>query len=353
MSPSISIIIPVYNAGLTLEETLKSIESEIESNPELELEIIAVDDGSTDNSLEILNKWASRIPLRIEKLTHSGSPAGPRNRGIQVAQGDYLFFLDADDVLLPNGLSSALGFAEIHKSDVVVCRLKSLDGRGAPRGMHSENFGIVRLENSRIYWSLNPMKLFKRELISNNGILFESGLGRDEDQPFVFQAYLHANNISVLSNPPVVGIRYTPTGSNLTLRAYPIEDLMRYLDKMSWLLRKVSDVGARKFLAIRHWEIEISREMFWKRLHTNPAGDLGELLGYLQKFASEFYDPASLPKTSIRWRSIVRLIAANNIAELERLVSARSQAISGKNVIVRCLGALRANVIRARYTFMN
>ena len=100
--------------------------------------------------------------MTIKLLPHSGSPAGPRNYGIETATSDYVFFLDADDVLLPGGLSAAVSYAIENESDVVLVKLKSLDGRGVPRGMFTGNQPKVTLSESRIYWALNPMKLVKR-----------------------------------------------------------------------------------------------------------------------------------------------------------------------------------------------
>ena len=108
MLSSVSLVIPVFNASATLAQTLSSIEHEMQHNSNIDWQIIAVDDGSNDGSLKILNDWLSRLPLEIVELAHSGSPAGPRNHGIEIANKDFIFFLDADDVLLPGALTRQL-----------------------------------------------------------------------------------------------------------------------------------------------------------------------------------------------------------------------------------------------------
>ena len=120
MRKSISIIIPAFNAEETLGETLESVCLETANTPNVDWEILVIDDGSTDKSLEVLKLWEKKIPLKTFELPHSGSPAKPRNRGIEVSTGDYVFFLDADDVLLPDGLTAAVDFASKNNSDVVV-----------------------------------------------------------------------------------------------------------------------------------------------------------------------------------------------------------------------------------------
>jgi glycosyltransferase involved in cell wall biosynthesis len=264
---SVSIIIPVFNSEKTLGETLESFYFETVNRPDVNWEILVLDDGSTDKSLEVAKSWEEKLPLKTFELPHSGGPAKPRNHGIEVSTGDYVFFLDADDVLLTGGLAVAIDFATTNDSDVLVPRLKSLDGRGVPRGMFSANRNQVTLDDSRIYWALNPMKLIKRSLLIDNNIRFDESLKRDEDQPFVFKSYLAAEKISVLADPPVVGVRYSPSGTNLTLRKYEPSDLFQYLETMTSIMDSANLSSETKFfLLIRNWEIEISREFIWKRL---------------------------------------------------------------------------------------
>jgi glycosyltransferase involved in cell wall biosynthesis len=334
-----------------LPETLTSIEQDLALLKDFELEVIAVDDGSTDQSLEILDKWKTRLPLRILKLPHSGSPAGPRNHGIEISTGDYVFFLDADDVLLPGGLAAVVDFANKYNSDLVVPRLKSLDGRGVPRGMFSENRSQVTLEDSRIYWALNPMKLIKRSLLIENSIRFDESLKRDEDQPFVFRSYLAAEKISVLADPPVVGVRYSPSGTNLTLRKYEPSDLFQYLETMTSIMDS-ANLGseAKFFLMIRNWEIEISREFIWKRLSLLDEASWITSFEKLHQFSKVRLVPDMLPKTSIRWRGIAGLIGTANYRDLDSLLRGRRLVLENKSVASKFRGILISNWIRLKAT---
>jgi glycosyltransferase involved in cell wall biosynthesis len=348
---SISIIIPVFNAEETLPETLASTERNLVLTKDYDLEVIAVDDGSTDRTLEILNEWKHRLPLQIIELPHSGGPAKPRNHGIEVSTGDYVFFLDADDFLLSGGLAAAVDFATQNNSDVVVPRLKSLDGRGVPRGMFSKNRSQVTLEDSRIYWALNPMKLIKRSLLIDNDIRFDESLKRDEDQPFVFRSYLAAEKISVLADPPVVGVRYSPSGTNLTLRDYEASDLFQYLEKMTSIMDSANLGSESKFfLLIRNWEIEISREFIWKRLGLLNEASWITSLEKLQQFSRARLNPDMLPRTSIRWRGIVGLIGTANYQDLNTLLRGRRLVLENKSVASTSRGILISNWIRLKAT---
>ena len=350
MLSSISLIIPVFNACETIEQTLASIELEIKENPKIEWQIIAVDDGSSDNSLEILQKWKTNLPLTIVELEHSGSPAGPRNHGIEIASGEFVFFLDADDVLLKSGLSAALSYALENDSDVVLVKLKSLDGRGVPRGMFSGNQPKVTLTDSRIYWALNPMKLVKRSLLSDNQIRFATELAVGEDQPFSAMCYLSAKTVSILSEPAVVGVRYTKSGSNLTLQVKPTEEYFLLLDQMTRILDSANlEVEVKNFLWIRHWEIEIARELIWNTMPIIPGAHNIELTK-LYRLSQQNLVPRMLPRISIRWRGIVGLIATSNYRELERLLNIRNLALENNSQIQKVRGMIMANWIRLTAT---
>ena len=350
MRPTVSIVIPVFNAEITLPETLSSIKELSLGTERFHLEVIAVDDGSTDESVTILNRWTQQLPLRVVQLPHSGSPAEPRNRGIEIATGEYIFFLDADDVLLPGGLAATVDFAIKNESDVVLPRMKSLDGRGVPRGMFSENRDLVKLSNSRIYWALNPMKLVKRTLLIDNNIRFASDLDIGEDQPFSAQCYMTAKKISILSSPPVVGVRYTKSKSNMTLQPKPASAYFKLFDRMVSIFNEsnLSD-ETKNFLWIRHWEIEIARELIWNTLPALGETDRNDL-EHLHALAATHLVPNMLPRTSIRWRGIVGLIATANYCDLETLVNGRRLVLENKSLASMTIGVLVSNWIRLKAT---
>lgn len=114
----ISVIVPVYNAEKYLEKCMDSICSQTLK----EIEIICVDDGSTDGSYQILRRYAGEDE-RIRLLSQTNQYAGvARNHGMKYAKGKYLSFLDADDYFEPKMLEKMYQRAEKNNSDVVVCR---------------------------------------------------------------------------------------------------------------------------------------------------------------------------------------------------------------------------------------
>src|SRR3954451_21788786 len=91
-------------------------------------EVIAVDGGSTDGSGALLDDYAAaHTHVRVIPMQNSGWPGRPRNAGTDAARGDYLFYLDADDMLAPEALRRMLAFADEHGSDIVVVRTQWLE----------------------------------------------------------------------------------------------------------------------------------------------------------------------------------------------------------------------------------
>ncbi len=109
-SPLVSIIVPSYNASQYLPEMIDSVINQTYRN----WEMLIVDDGSTDNTLSIAQGFAAKDPrIKVFPLGYnSGGPAKPRNYAMQIAEGSYLAFLDADDLWLPQKLEKQVEFLE-------------------------------------------------------------------------------------------------------------------------------------------------------------------------------------------------------------------------------------------------
>lgn len=114
--PVVSVVIPVYNAERYINECIDSLLEQTLKD----IEIICVDDGSKDNSLELLNQYAERDG-RIKVVSQTNQGAGPaRNKGMELASGKYLSILDADDFFVPEMLEKAVAKAEEELSEIVV-----------------------------------------------------------------------------------------------------------------------------------------------------------------------------------------------------------------------------------------
>lgn len=112
--PLVTVIVPAYNASDYIAETLESILAQTYEN----LEVIVVDDGSTDNTAEIVKSYTSGITYIHQE--NSGSCAAPRNNGLQHAKGEFVTFFDADDIMLPDKIAHQVNDLLDHP-EAVIC----------------------------------------------------------------------------------------------------------------------------------------------------------------------------------------------------------------------------------------
>ena len=202
----VSVILPVYNAQRYLEQCLQSLCDQSLR----EIEIICVNDGSTDHSAQILHRFAfqdSRI--RIIEQENQGAGAA-RNAGIRAASGKYLFFPDADDYFDPQLLSELYKKAEGEHADICICRAYfhdeetgelsecsySVRERQLPAdGVFSRKEVESNLFTSIVGWAWD--KLFRRSFVLNQGLAFQEQRTTN-DMYFVYASLLKAERITVL-----------------------------------------------------------------------------------------------------------------------------------------------------------
>lgn len=194
----VTIGVPVYNSGQFIHKALDSFSEQ--TMEKSEFEVVFVDDCSTDNSLEVINSYKSKINIRTLSLEkNSGGPGAPRNKAIEIAEGEYIFFVDSDDYISKNALKEMYAFAKKNDSDVLLARMKGVNGRGVPESMFKKTEGNVDLYASRLAYALGPTKMFKTAFLRENKINFPENLKTAEDQLFTMETYVKAKVISVLA----------------------------------------------------------------------------------------------------------------------------------------------------------
>lgn len=124
MSDLISIILPVYNSQSTIENTIKSILMQTYTN----FELICVNDGSSDNSVKIIERLI-KTDKRIRLINqHNQGASGARNTGIKFSKGEYIAFIDSDDLYEPNFLNILFNTMLKYKADISMCNIIQMDG---------------------------------------------------------------------------------------------------------------------------------------------------------------------------------------------------------------------------------
>ena len=164
----LSMIIPVYNAQDALRPLLECIQNEKDER----LEVILINDGSTDNSLKVLRNYSRDIPNAtvIDQSNH-GAPYA-RNAGLHRAKGKYLWFFDADDILGEHALTRLLNVLRQTDADLIIGNMKFVDekGRGRVRVpvFKDELTGDI---HAAFFWDSFPgNKIYRRTVVQENGI---------------------------------------------------------------------------------------------------------------------------------------------------------------------------------------
>jgi glycosyltransferase involved in cell wall biosynthesis len=196
----VSVIVPVYNPGSHIDDCIASLLGQ--SLPPEELELIFVDDGSTDETPARLDALAAEHPhVHVKHIENSGWPGRPRNLGIDMAQGEYVYFVDNDDWLGKDALRRLHARAERDEADIVIGKVVG-EGKFVARSVFKRDRRDVTLEWAPLVRLLTPHKLFRKSLLDQHGIRFPEGRRRLEDHVFTMHAYFHAQGISVLAGYP-------------------------------------------------------------------------------------------------------------------------------------------------------
>ena len=206
MNELISVIVPVYNPGAYLVPCMESLLYQTHQN----LDIILVDDGSTDGSGAVCDEFALR-DKRIRVLHQkNGGVSTARNAGLDQARGDYLFFLDSDDLLMPESL--AVLCQRMEKHALVSGSMQQIDEAGLPgtdglflRDQQLSAEQMLHLlfhEEEQGYQGFMCNKLFDLRLIREHGLRFDPAIRYNEDRLFITEYLLQAREAAMI--PDVV-----------------------------------------------------------------------------------------------------------------------------------------------------
>ena len=206
MNHAISVIIPVYNVAPWLRECLDSVRAQTFTD----WECICVDDGSTDSSPDILDEYAAKDKrFRIVRREHSNAGAA-RNIGMDLAQGEFLSFLDSDDVFSPWMFETMLESIERNNADIAACQYRSFkDGETIPAFPACEGKEIIYDHPARntdifrtwISWAWD--KLFRSKFVRDNHIRFQE-IPAWNDMLFVDSALALAQTVIATDSPLVL-----------------------------------------------------------------------------------------------------------------------------------------------------
>ena len=195
--PALSVIVPVYNVGKYLRPCLDSIMAQTFSN----FEAILVDDGSTDNSGAVCDEYAARDNRFVALHQQNGGVSSARNAALGISRGEWVGFVDADDLVLPNGFETLMASTnesidlvsasyERYENESVIPEKSKFEDKILPKEDFMTEICKLRTRCCERYLFT---KIFRKSIIDEYALRFNEKLAYREDVHFIFQFLTHCN----------------------------------------------------------------------------------------------------------------------------------------------------------------
>jgi len=275
----ISVIIPIYNMEMYLREAIESIINQsIGFN---NIELILVDDGSTDKSIEIIEEYNKKYEnvksIRLEQK--SGAAGKPRNEGLKIATGEYIMFLDPDDFYDINALDVMYNTAKDQKVEIVTANYKyaNEDGTLWEKSVFDENrfksfkFSEENFSDSFFVWNSGSCnKLFLSKLIKENNIEFLVGVPA-EDAYFTYSALLSAKSVYYLSTT----IHYYRRRNKIGTLSVSWDRSLKYFTNISYAYKRIYELflDKNRISLFRYFYSKTLTSVFYKIVDTTIMDD--------------------------------------------------------------------------------
>lgn len=204
--PKVSVIVAFYNAKKYVEETVRNLRSQTYAN----IELIFVDDGSTDNSCQIVGETIEGDSRCMVLKQNNKGPGAARNYGMSVAKGEFFLFLDVDDIFSKDMVECLMETIEKTRADIVICGAKRYDSEYQMEKSNSSAINLKRMPNKKGVFTPEEgkmelfelsgayvwNKLFRASLIKENHLFFPERYCY-EDMGFLFPALIHCKKIAI------------------------------------------------------------------------------------------------------------------------------------------------------------
>lgn len=249
----VSVIIPVYNTEKYLASCIDSVL--LQAN--VTLEIILVDDGSTDTSVNICDTYAQKHNNIKAIHIHNSGPATAKNEGLKHAQGKYVALTDSDDKMESTMLHKMVSAGDKYDADIICCNYKQIDEQGNPYLMHYTNKqyilnheeGLIHFYSKDKIYSQCWTKLYKRQMLIDNHIENDPGLRTDEDFIFNIRTFAHANCTIIVDEPLYV---YTHRENSLA-HGYFKNNINQYIENRIKRVQITQDTVKKESDIVKEW----------------------------------------------------------------------------------------------------
>ena len=257
----VSIIIPNYNNASFIKKSIESIINQTYKNTQ----IIIVDDGSTDNSKEVINriieKNASKEIIFLKQYNSNGAIA--RNRGLEFANGKYVFFLDSDDYMAEDNVLEKM-INDIKENDLLIGNYNIIDFQDSIiKKYQLNNDDIINVSDCYKYSMISPVpsnKLFKKDIIDKNNIYF-SNVRIGQDLNFYLKYLSCCRNI-ITVNYNIYNYRMVNTGVTKSV-GYNIFDMVKCFEEIEkYYIQNNNQLNYNKYISLvklKHFNFQMGK----------------------------------------------------------------------------------------------
>lgn len=320
----ISVIIPCFNAVDKIGRCLASLRSINFSKADYE--VLFVDDCSTDGTHELIQQECSyQINWRALRLpSNSGSPSRPRNLGIELAKGNYLYFLDCDDELLPDALNILWAHAQSTDACIVRSELWADSGNERKRMNRVPNWSSAltlaeRRELIITRTSTVTNSFVKRSLLLQNNIRWNEHLRMGEDTVFLAEVLLICERIEYLPEPTFVYFKVPALTPSSTQR-YGRRELNNHLYVWTTVQKLMLPIGIDYIKGRLPVGLRVALENLIFRNHR----DIDEIsFGYFHKFVESNWDSIGGFSYTRRLSELLQTIKGGNYKKFQFLCRPR------------------------------
>ena len=258
----VSVIVPVFNTEAHLSHCLDSILNQSYHN----IEVICIDDGSTDNSLKVLRKYAeSDSRVRVFAQPFNKRQGAARNKGLEEARGEYVFFVDSDDTINFKAIEVLVGIIEKESADAVCFPLRSVID-------HKSDFPSIEklkyiITNNPLAYSVTrngyrieatPCRLYRRKLLEDVRFIEEISY---EDEAFTWETMLHHPRIAILNTSLY---NYLNNPNSTMHRKFDEVDIRYYCKVIDHLLKRFPGAGEERKCLERLILPRLLKEQFFR-----------------------------------------------------------------------------------------
>ncbi len=318
--PTVSVVVPCFDVEPYVDECIASALRQTCTS----IQVVAIDDGSTDGTGDRLRRWAS-TDERVEVVEQPNRGLGAaRNAGLHAVRGRYITFLDGDDLLTPDALTTMVAAAESSGADIVSAVADQFDvddrWRAAPYGALFERSrsGVhIARDTSLVYDQMACSKLFRRSFWEANELRFREGV-LYEDVEVVMLAHSRASSAAVVSDVAYLWRRrggHDPSITQDRYRPGSVEARFAALERADAILR--DEAGDAAWNAHAGKILLVDVRMYAQLMNAAPPGWSAAFVNA----AADLLDEAAAPPEGLTWpmRRLHRAVAERDVEAAERV----------------------------------